>query len=173
MAKQTSLLRFLNELEKEDLIEEIEKLCTKFEVVKKYFDIELSGDASRYLETAKKDISRQFLSSKKEWRKNPKASRLNLLTKEFEQVSIYKTDVIELLVHRIEETFRYAEKSKESVSNALWQSTELVIKRALDLIQAEGLEVKYRARTKDFDNPNWRYGKSRDWVKPEGYRWFW
>src|ERR1700712_4887143 len=115
MAKKTSILKFLNELDKEELIEEIEKLCTKFDVVKKYFEIELSGDASRYLETAKKEITRQFITSKGAWRKNPKASRLNLITKEFEQVSIYKTDIIELLVHRITETMQYAEKSRETV----------------------------------------------------------
>jgi hypothetical protein len=172
MAKQTSLLRFLNELEKEDLIEEIEKLCTKFEVVKKYFDIELSGDTTRYLEQTKKTISRQFMTSKGDWRKNPKASRLNLITKEFEQVSIYKTDIIELLVHRVEETIRYAYKSREPVSAALWQSTELVIKRAQDLINAEGLEDKYRNRMQSADNPNWRYGKPPEWIKPET-KWRW
>ena len=62
---------------------------------------------------------------------------------------------------------RYAEKSSETVSNALFQSTEIVIRRVLELIKTEGLEDKYADRTTEFNNPNWRYGKSSDWVKPE------
>lgn len=173
MPRPTSLLRFLSELEKEELIEEIEKLCAKFEVVKKYFDVELSGDTGRYLAAAKKDITRQFQTSKGDWRKNPKASRLNAITKEFELISIYKTDVLELLVHRVDETLRYAFGARETVSPALAQSTELAMRRAHDLMATEGLEDKYSPQTATWDNPNWRYGKPREWVKPEGGWWNW
>ena len=146
MAKKTSILKFLNELEKEELIEEIEKLCTKFDVVKKYFEIELSGDASRYVETAKKDIHKQFYFSNGNPRNRPKASKLNAILKEFERVSIYKGDVIELLLHRIEQTMTYAD-NVGGVSDALFASTNLAIERVIDLIEQEGMEEKYSAAT--------------------------
>jgi len=122
MAKKTSLLKFLNELEKEELIEEIEKLCAKFEIVKKYFEIELSGDATRFVVNAKKEIHKQFYFSGGGLRGNPKASRLNAILKEFEKVSIYKEDIIDLLLYRIEETFAYA-KDNRNISEALYSST--------------------------------------------------
>ena len=150
MAKKTSILKFLNELEKEELIEEIEKLCARFDVVKKYFEIELSGDATRYVETAKKDIAKQFYFSNGNPRNRPKASRLNAILKDFERVSIYKGDVIELLLHRIELTAKYAD-DVGGVSDALFASTNLAIDRLVTLIKEEGLEEKYADRMKRFN----------------------
>jgi len=167
MAKKQSLLKFLNELEKEELIEEIEKLCTKFDVVKKYFEIELSGDATRYVTSAKKEIGKQFYFSNGNPRTNPKASKLNAIIKEFERVSIYKADVIELLLYRIEQTIAYA-KDVRNISEALYSSTMIAIDRVLQLIEAEGAEAKYAGRTVDFDNRWWRYGYPKDW-EPRGY----
>ncbi len=167
MAKRQSLTRFLSELEKEELIEEIEKLCAKFDVVKKYFEIELSGDTTRFVTNAKKEIGKQFYFSNGNARTNPKASRLNLIIKEFERISIYKDDVIELLLHRIEQTIAYA-KDVRNISEALYASTLLAIERANELIAAENTEEKYKDRTDAFDNRWWRYGYDKDW-EPKGY----
>jgi hypothetical protein len=167
MAKKTSLLKFLNELEKEELVEEIEKLCAKFDVVKKYFEIELSGDTTRYVTAAKKEIARQFYFTNGNARSNPKASRLNAIVKEFEQVSIYKEDIIELLVCRIEQTMAYA-KDVRHVPEALYSSTMIAIARVMQLITDEGLQEKFAARTAGFDNRWWRYGYAKD-GEPKGY----
>lgn len=167
MAKKTSLLKFLNELEKEELIEEIEKLCTKFDIVKKYFEIELSGDATRFVTNAKKEINKQFYFSNGNLRGNPKASRLNGIIKEFEKVSIYKEDMIDLMIYRIEQTFAYA-KDNRNVSEALYSSTMIVMNRVLQLMEDEGVAEKFAARTADFDNRWWRYGYAKDW-EPRGY----
>ncbi len=167
MARKTSLLKFINELEKEELIAEIEKLCQKFDVVKKYFEIELSGDATRYVTAAKKEIDRQFYFTNGNLRGNPKASKLNSILKEFERVSIYKEDMIDLLLYRIEQTIKYA-KDARNVSEALYASTMIVKTRVQQLIQDEGAEEKYAARTSDFDNRWWRYGYDKDW-EPKGF----
>lgn len=167
MAKKTSLLKFLNELEKEELITEIEKLCLKFDVVKKYFEIELSGDATRYVMAAKKEIDRQFYFTNGGLRGNPKASKLNAILKEFERVSIYKDDVIDLLLYRIEQTMKYA-KDARNISEALYASTMIAKSRVLQLIQDEGTEEKYAHRTEEFENRWWRYGYDKDW-EPRGF----
>lgn len=144
MAKRHSISKLLQELEKEDLIAEIEKLCDRFNEVKKYFEIELSGDTTRYVAAAKKDIERQFRLSNGNWRKKPKASKLNTIIKDFERISIYKEDIIELLLYRIEQTIEF-DKHRE-LSFALLQSTAVAFRRVAGLISAEGMEEKYAAR---------------------------
>lgn len=167
MARKTSLLKFLNELEKEELVEEIEKLCLKFDVVKKYFEIELSGDATRYVTAAKKEIDRQFFFTNGNTRGNPKASKLNSILKDFERISIYKEDMIDLLLYRIEQTMRYA-KDARNISEALYSSTMIAISRARQIIADEKAEEKFAARMKEFENRWWRYGYDKDW-EPRGY----
>ena len=157
MARKNNLSRVLQELDKEQLIEEIEKLCNKFDIVKTYFDIEFSGDASRYLQSAQKEIERQFRTAKGELRNNPKASKLNKIVREFERISIYKDDVIDLMLYRIEQTYAYA-RAKGDVYEALFQSTERVRVAVMALIDKEDAAGKYGDRLKRLDVANWRYG---------------
>ena len=46
MASKRDLPKFLNDLTKEELIKEVEKLYQKFDTVKTFYDIEISGDTS-------------------------------------------------------------------------------------------------------------------------------
>lgn len=140
--RKSNLQKLLEELDKEELILEIEKLCAKFEVVKTYFEVELSGDASKQLEKAKKEIDKQFFTSAGKAR-NPKASRFNKIIRDFEQISIYKEDIIILMIHRIEQTVKFA--NKYGVNDALYQSTARAVTRAEEMIADEGLNEKYAA----------------------------
>lgn len=168
MAKKTTLLKYLNQLEKEDLIAEIEKLCQKFEVVKKYFDIEVNGDTSRYVNAAKREIERQFVTATGSLRRNPKASNLNAIIKDFERLSIYKEDVIELMIFRVEQTMDYA-KSARNISEALFSSTTTVIGRVKQQIADEQLGDRFAIRIEPFDNRWWRYGMAKDWEPTTYY----
>lgn len=141
--RKSNLTKLLEELDKEELITEIEKLCAKFEVVKQYFEIELSGDAGKYLDKARKDIDKQLYTSAGKPR-NPKASRLNNIIKAFEQISIYKEDVIILMLYRIEQTVAFA--NRHGVNEALYQSTLRAIAKVAEMIETEDLGEKYGAR---------------------------
>jgi len=141
--RKTNIQKLLEELEKEELIAEIEKLCTKFEVVRTYFEVELSGDASKQLEKAKKAIDKQLYTSAGS-PKNPKASRMNNIVRDFEQISIYKEDVIQLLLYRIEETINFGDDF--GINDALYQSTQRAISKVTELVRNEGLEEKYKDR---------------------------
>ena len=132
----------LAELDKEDLIAEIEKLCDKFDVVSSYFEIELSGDITPYLERAKKDIHAQFYTSKGGLRKKPKASNLNNIIKDFAQLSIYNEDVATLMVYRINATWKYSD-AHFGISSALFNSTKRAITATIELIEKDGLEDKF------------------------------
>ena len=172
MPRQPPLARLLQELDKEELIAEILKLAERFEVVKTYFAVELSGDATPALDKARKAITRQFQTAKGQWRPEPKASALNRIVRDFERISIFKSDVAALLVHRVNETLRWASNAYTPTA-ALTNSTELAMEKARKLIAEEGLEATLGADTADWNNPNWRYGKAADWLKPAGGWWTW
>lgn len=142
MKRKSNISKLLAELDKEDLIAEIEKLCEKFDVVRSYFEIELSGDITPYLERAKKDIYAQLFTSKGGLRKKPKASNLNNIIKDFSVLSIYKEDVATLMVYRIDTTWKYG-TMRGGVSTALYNSQKRAINATLELIDKEGLEDKF------------------------------
>jgi hypothetical protein len=142
MKKRVDLGKFLNELEKEELIEEIKKLHAKFEVVRTYYQIDLTGDTTPYLEAARKKIHGIFYLKGGKPRR-PKASRLNKVIKEFEQLSIYKDDLIGLLLFRVEATLRFIDDQRYA-SEQLEQSTVRAFRTAWQLATDHHLEDKFR-----------------------------
>jgi hypothetical protein len=113
--------RFVSELEREELMEELQKLYARFEPVRQYYHIELSGDASYYLNRAKQQIRGMFYT--KEGRpKRPKASKLNDAVREFEKLSIYSADLVELLAFRVTESLKFINQ-EYYFQNALINST--------------------------------------------------
>src|ERR1044072_3024068 len=97
MRKKADLGKFLKELDREELAEEIKKLYEKFEAVRTYYQIDLTGDITPYLEAAKKKITGIFYLKGGKARR-PKASRLNAVIRDFEQLSIYKEDLVDLIL---------------------------------------------------------------------------
>jgi|GEM_PF-5220206 hypothetical protein len=142
MKRKSNLTKLLQELTKEELIDEIEKICDKFEVVKDYFQIDLTGDTSAYVEQVRKKIAGQFHTAKGK-RRNPKASRLNKIITDFEIISIYKEDIISLLLYRVAETGLFADKY-DYLLPALLQSNIRAFARACTMIDAEGAQEKYK-----------------------------
>ncbi|XZF13313.1 DUF6155 family protein [Chitinophagaceae bacterium MMS25-I14] len=147
MRKKTSLNLLLQELTKEELIEEIEKICDRFEIVKDYFRIDLTGDTAPYVEAAKKKITGQFHTSRGNPRR-PKASRLNKIISDFEILSIYSEDIIQLLLFRVTTTVDFIRKYNYQ-QPALLQSNLRAFARACDMIASEHLQEKYREQCAD------------------------
>ncbi len=143
MKKKSNLNKLLQELTKEELIAEIEKICDKFEVVKDYFQIDLTGDTAAYVAQTRKKIEGQFHTSKGK-KRNPKASRLNKIITDFEVISIYKEDIITLLLFRVAETGKFIARYDYTLP-ALLQSNIRAFARACSLIETEGLQERYKA----------------------------
>ena len=144
MAKKNALTKLLQELDKEELIAEIEKICDKFDVVRDYFHIDLTGDTGTYVAQAKKKIEAQFYTREGKPRR-PKASRLNKIIADFEVLSIYTEDTIQLLLFRTEQTLDFIDRYGYFQS-ALMQSTLRAFAKACTLITDNDLTDRYAAQ---------------------------
>ncbi len=98
--KRVSLRKYLSELDAEALREEIERIVERFPEVKKFYLADLSGDTSKLLGSAKTQLDKAFRDKNGNWR-CPKASKLNEIVRDFEKVSVFREDVLELLLYRI------------------------------------------------------------------------
>ena len=100
MASKKDLTKFLSELNKDELIKEIQKLYNKFPIVKTYFEVELSGDTSSLLDKAKEQIKNEFYPKRGEAK--ARSSILKKVIDDFIKVSIYPKDIVELHLFRFE-----------------------------------------------------------------------
>jgi hypothetical protein len=149
MARKNALGKLLQELDKEELIAEIEKICDKFEVVRDYFHIDLTGDTSAYVAQTKKKIEGQFYTAAGKARR-PKASRLNKIIADFEILSIYKEDLVQLHLFRVEKTLAFIKKHSYYAA-ALLQSTLRSFTKACMLIADNDLTEKYAQECADIN----------------------
>ena len=172
MPRRPALSKLLQSMEKDELIEEMLKLADKFAVVRDYFTVELSGDTAPLLQKAKLAITRQFQTPAGQFRPEPKASNLNKIIRDFERLSIFKSDLAGLLVHRIDETLRWAAKSDHRAGAALVNSTELAMDKTRKLLAEEGMEAQYADQTAAWNNPNWGHGELREAYSLGGIRVF-
>lgn len=136
MAKMVSLVKHLQSLEKEDLITEIELICKKFPDVKKYFQVEISGDTSKLLEIAIKKISAEFFGANR--RRRPKMGKINAYIKDFEKFSLYNEDLLKLMLHRLEVQKEWIEIGGFCTDTILG-NFKTAVQKAKDLLDKEGI----------------------------------
>lgn len=125
--KRTPLRKYLAEMDAEALREEIERIVEKFPEVKKFYLADLSGDTSKLLSNAKAQLDQAFRYKNGNWR-CPKASKLNSIIRDFERISVFREDVLELLFYRISLSVDYTRLSKEYRynSNLAFEKSTLV-----------------------------------------------
>jgi gas vesicle protein len=146
MATKKELTKFLNELSKEDLIKEFEKLYSKFKEVKQLYDLEISGDTSELLNKAKEAIENQFFP--KRGFGNPKASELKKVIDDFAKVSIYPKDLIDLSIFRVEQAIAFTDAYGD-IDMVFYNSTATAFERTLKLIVQHNYENEYKITCKE------------------------
>lgn len=90
--------KLINSLDTEELREEITQLYDRFELVRKYYSVELSGDTSKTVAKYKDQLDKLFLPT----RGRGKRARSNSakVIKEFSKISVFPEDLIELYFYR-------------------------------------------------------------------------
>jgi gas vesicle protein len=105
MSSKKELKKFLNDLSKEELIKEFEKIYSKFPQVKTYYDVELSGDTSDLLNKAKAELKKEYTYSDNSARARSAVAKK--IIDDFAKVSIYPKDLAELYLFRFEMAAKY------------------------------------------------------------------
>lgn len=139
--RRSALRKYLEEMDKESLIEEIERIVDKFDEVKQFYLADLSGDPSSIIRSAKTQMERAFRYTNGQYR-NPKASKLNKIVRDFEKISLFREDVLDLLLLRLELSVDYL--NLRALNNgAFWNSAQIALRKACTLTSELQAEEKY------------------------------
>jgi hypothetical protein len=141
MAKVTkkSFLTFLNTLEKEELIEELEKLYSKIKNVQEYYQMEL-GSTDDVLESYKKQLDKEFRAKSRE----PRAASIRKVITEFKKIATHQFDVITLLLYRVEKALEFMQQPLYfSLSSAYSDAILTAFEDALKISKQEGLAADF------------------------------
>lgn len=133
--------KYLKSLTEKELIKELQKLYTKFDNVKQYYQLELGTDSKAVLDQFKARIKKEYFPSRGYGAARNSVSR-KVIT-EFKKISIHPKDIVELLLYRVEMmlefTLSYGDMD-EPFYNSLFSSFAEACKR----IKKEQLEVHYK-----------------------------
>jgi len=146
MAGKRELIKYLNQLSKEELIKEVEKLNRKFDNVKEYYAAELSEDNSALTAKYKKAIYKEFFPREKSGR--PGEARSSVLRKiiaDFSKISVFEADIIELILYRVEMAVEFSAEYGD-IDEQFYTSAENYFDKVCVLIAKNKLENTYEDR---------------------------
>lgn len=160
---KSELNRYLKELSRVGLENEIKKLYSKFGEVKKYYELELSQDASKVLNEFKDRIKKEYFPSRGYGRASNKESK-KVIT-EFKNISIFQKDVIELILYRVETMIEFT-KTYGDIDEPFYNSLESSFNEACKLIKDEKLEKEYRGECRRLMAETYYFG----WGLYDGFK---
>ena len=155
MASKKDLTKFLNDLSKEELIKEFEKLYQKFKEVKTYYDIDLGGDTTAIVNGVKKKIYNEYMPDRGFGK--ARSSVVKNLIDDFAKVSIYPSDLIDVILYRVEIAAEFG-MSYGYDNEAFYNSCDLAFEKALNLIIKNNLEDEFKERCRNLIIKTNEYG---------------
>jgi hypothetical protein len=138
----SQIRKYLKELDAESLMSEMERILERFPEAKKFYLADLSGDTKAIVKTARTQIERCFKTSTGKWRR-ARSSKLNSIIRDFERVSVFGEDLLDLHLFRLEHTTAYLNEFKPSES-PLIASSMRTFESACTLAKDLQLEEKYK-----------------------------
>lgn len=147
MAKitQKQLKKHLQALSEEELREEILRLYSTIPLVKEYFQMELSSESTALVLTYKQKIKRYYF-PKGRAIKRPKAAKMRELIRDFQRISPFPYDVVDLLLFQAECMVEFS-AANGFVSSGFQQTLVSRYKEALLLIKKEMLRNDFIKRS--------------------------
>jgi hypothetical protein len=165
MKKSTTreLNKYLKELSKQELEKEIKSLYNKFDQVKKYYQIELSDNTSEIVDQYRQKIFQEYFPSKGFGKARNSVSR-KVIT-DFKKISVFKKDVVELLIFRVNTMLNFTEEYGD-MDEPFYNSMESSFNEACKIVKLEKLETEYLAVLQDIISRSSGIG----WGLNEGMR---
>eukprot|EP01024_Parvocaulis_polyphysoides_P063700 TRINITY_DN73757_c0_g1_i1.p1 TRINITY_DN73757_c0_g1~~TRINITY_DN73757_c0_g1_i1.p1 ORF type:complete len:237 (-),score=19.24 TRINITY_DN73757_c0_g1_i1:127-813(-) len=152
---KTELNKFLKEMSKKELEAEVKKLYNKFKEVKKYYEIELSGDTTEILNEFKQKIRDEYFPKRGFGKARNRESRK--VVNDFKKISIFQKDVVELLLYRVETMITFTSEYGD-INEPFYNSLESSFEEACKLIKQEKLEKEYRGECRRLMNETYHFG---------------
>ncbi len=139
------LKKHLQELTKDELVEEVVKLSKKFKDVKSWYEMELgdSRQQTALLDEVKAKIKKQYFPSRGYG--SPKAAVVRKLMLDFKKISVFPYDLADLLLYRVEQAVAFT-AAYGDIDERFYIATETAYEDALKLMKAHGYEAQFRDR---------------------------
>lgn len=137
---QKQLEKHLAQLSQEELVAEVGKLFKRFKEVQQYYQMEYGEKEDRkvVLEKYKQQIRRQFYSPRSGNPQYPKASELRRIISEFKKVAVFKSDVVDLILYRVECAVDFTNDFGD-IDMPFYESTENAFNDVAKIIEGEQL----------------------------------
>ncbi|MBP6826338.1 MAG: hypothetical protein KA165_07255 [Saprospiraceae bacterium] len=170
--KVAELKKYLDALSETELRAEVLKLFSKLKQVQDFYGQELSSeeDRNKILEEYKARIRKQFYSPRSGNPQNPKASKLRAIVSEFEKISIFPHELIDLALYRVELGVQFTNDYGD-MNEAFYRSVATAFERALKMIVAHKLEDHFEFRcqaiVRNTDDIGWGFGEEMDYLYSE------
>lgn len=151
--KLKDLRTFLDSLNEAELREELLRLFGKLTQVQEFYAQELMSDKERkeMLEGYRKKIY-GFFWTRTGNRKRPSNAKLRELITNYEKVSVFPSEVIDLLLYRVETATDYAAKLGR-MPEASYKASYNAYKKAVEMIVLHKFEVRFRERCEAIFQP--------------------
>lgn len=157
-----ALKKYLAELPKKDLEEQMMDLYSRFPVVKEYYDFVFNPKEEKLIQTAKAKISNEYFPLK---RRRPKARRSTAqkFIKHFLKLGVDPHLIADLMLFNLEvaQTFEY----EKNVPDAFYKSMLNSFDEAVRYISLNGMIAGFKERlAKIYTNT-----QERNWLFSEGF----
>ncbi len=155
MVSKRELIKYLNQLSKEELQKEVEKLFKKFKTVQEYYSLELGTDSLKLLSEYKKKLEKLFRINQNYL--NPSMAEANRIIKEFSHISVHIIDTIDLMLYKVELSVRLFEEWGHEFTGVV-SSFGTTYYKVIDLIRKNNLEDHFRQRCEMVESYALNYG---------------
>jgi len=133
--------KYLKSLSEKELIKELQKIYTKFEPVRKYYQLELGNNSEAILNEFKTKIKKEYFPSRGYGSARNSVSRK--VVSEFKKISVHSKDVVELLLYRVEMMLEFT-LAYGDMDEPFYNSLESSFGEACKLIRKERLNHYYK-----------------------------
>jgi hypothetical protein len=100
LAVNRALSKYLKELSQEELVDEINRLYTRFPLVRDYYIVELGSDNGQLLSKYKKQMAKLFKQGLNFVKVD--INTCNKVVKDFSSISVHPSDTIDLKLYKVE-----------------------------------------------------------------------
>ncbi len=141
------LAQRLERLEKEELVQEILKICGRFREARQYCQMEF-GDAPHQealVAACKQKIFRHFFPERRSRRHRARTSRLRKITGEFKKIAVFPHHLADVLLYWPELAVPYLDQ-KGYVKDTFFAPTEAAFEEACTLIAENELREYFQPR---------------------------
>ena len=159
MAKsvKSELNKYLKEMSRTELEKEVKKLYSKFKEVKQYYELEFATDTTKIVNEYKAKIKKEYFSSRGGYGKARNGVSRKIVN-DFKKISIFKKDVIDLLLYRAEVMIEYSKITYGDLGDSFYNSLESCFAEACKLINEEQLHDEYKSKCEDLVDETYNIG---------------